>query len=136
MEKSSLKHHHEPGGTVQWTTPSALWLGGAEVARRSHPCGADRPADKHPQDAANLIGMIIPPITHDLRRGAAKDLSTLSQTIHNETAARRGLGHSHRMANAGATDRYVGSGMTDTWDLRVRNANADEPFGPQRRYAR
>ena len=123
-----------PGGNVQWTTPSSPVLFG--LASRSTRVVLTRAAPTNQQlrilrDAANLIGMIVPPITHDLRRGAAKDLSALSQTIHNETAARRGLGHSHRTANAGATDRYVGSGMTDTWDLRVRNAKSDDPFGPE-----
>ena len=81
-----------PGCTVQWTRPSSPVLFG--LGNRSAHIDLTRAAPVPQQlgilrDAADLIGMIMPP-THDIRRGAAKDLPALAKSIYNETAARKG----------------------------------------------
>jgi hypothetical protein len=86
--------------------------------------------------AAELIGMLNVPITHDVRRGAAADLYSLkSDTISGDTnKVRRALGHSNVAALHGTTDEYIGREKGDSWATRLDQApksTTSEPFGVQ-----
>ena len=82
--------------------------------------------------AANLVGMMQLPVSHDLRRGAAADVSSLKQSTNLE-GARRSLGHTQAAKGKGITEGYVGRSKGDSWAARIDNSiNASEdPFGVQ-----
>ncbi|KAK7890241.1 hypothetical protein LTR67_008126 [Exophiala xenobiotica] len=82
--------------------------------------------------AAGLIDMMQLPVTHDLRRGAAADISSLKPSTNPEGVL-RDLGHTHGVLNKEVTDKYVGRLKGDSWAARLDDsANAsDDPFGVQ-----
>jgi hypothetical protein len=81
--------------------------------------------------AAGLIGMMQLPVSHDIRRGAAADISSLESSTNPE-GVRRSLGHTHTAVDKGVTDKYVGRLKGDSWAARLDDSvEADDPFGPQ-----
>lgn len=57
--------------------------------------------------------------THDIRRGAAAEVSRLPGTVtQNVSAVASALGHSHRALLSGLTNNYIGDSETDFWALR------------------
>jgi len=79
---------------------------------------------------AGQAGIIESLSSHDLRRGAAKDLSQLPEAKLGSATVyvAEQLGHSEKARAAGITKNYIGAPTTGTWDLRVAAAKPD-PFG-------
>jgi hypothetical protein len=89
--------------------------------------------------AAGLIGVVR---SHDLRRGAARDVARIRaplKTIATDTVATV-LGHSERARQAGLTQNYVGAASETRWAERLDIENEDienadiennDPFGLQ-----
>ncbi|KAM6513390.1 hypothetical protein FALCPG4_015815 [Fusarium falciforme] len=75
---------------------------------------------------ARLIGLLGRPITHDIRRGAARELCHIPDTIPgaNVEIARIGLGHTRKAQQMGVTDDYVGHVAVDLFEKR-REAGPD-----------
>nr|POE65130.1 hypothetical protein CFP56_34798 [Quercus suber] len=65
-----------PGKTIQWTMPRSPVLFGLRFRAAGIDMARAAPGIQQLRilrDAADLIGMVKSPVTHDLRRGAAKD---------------------------------------------------------------
>ncbi|KAK4997293.1 hypothetical protein LTR66_003268 [Elasticomyces elasticus] len=84
-----------------------------------------KPAGVHQQryalrEASDLVGMMQRPWSHDLRRGAAQDLSHLSVKIPGLALdnARDALGHTYKAITDGITEDYRGRRMADLWGAR------------------
>jgi hypothetical protein len=78
---------------------------------------------------AELVGITVPVVTHDLRRGAAADISNvvdgrLKGALDDSVVAN--LGHSQKAVNMGVTRAYIGSLKTDAWELRTDALNEPE----------
>lgn len=69
--------------------------------------------------AAELIGMLDVPIAHDLRRGAAADLSQVKLSSSTDAVAKV-LTHTATSMNKGLTASYMGRLKQDTWADRVQ----------------
>jgi hypothetical protein len=82
--------------------------------------------------ASELIGMLRPPVTHDIRRGAAADIFELPVAGGDTNRVRRALGHSMKAMNEGITDEYIGRSKGDSWAERLDStADAASAFGVQ-----
>lgn len=125
--------HHGKGFKFRYDAPAGVAVGTRALAR-----------------GAALIGLIGRVTSHDIRRGAARELAGLDTAVTgtNVEAARVGLGHSRKSMNEGIADEYVGSAGVDTWGLRLSSETgsrgrkhqldfADTPYQkPKRRSAR
>lgn len=81
--------------------------------------------------AADLIGMINVPVSHDIRKGAASDLAHLKTgTADQTTRVRKALGHSVGAANKGLTDHYIGRSKGDAWAERITQSCAESEANP------
>ncbi|KAK5234661.1 hypothetical protein LTR47_004104 [Exophiala xenobiotica] len=81
--------------------------------------------------AAGLTGMPQLPVSHDIRRGAAADISSLESSTNPE-GVRRSLSHTPTAVDKGVTDKYAGRLKGDSWAARLDDSvEADDPFGPQ-----
>lgn len=78
--------------------------------------------------AALLAGYHEKLVTHDVRRGATKDLSLTDLSVGSTTdgVAMR-LGHSHGAQQMGVTRRYVGAPTYSDWGKRLA-LDDDDPF--------
>ncbi|KXJ90340.1 hypothetical protein Micbo1qcDRAFT_176150 [Microdochium bolleyi] len=72
---------------------------------------------------AQLVGLLHAPRSHDLRRGGASELLSLTSVQENNTLARRVLGHSHAAMELDITTTYTGHITADTWSMRTRDTN-------------
>ena len=84
--------------------------------------------------AAELAGMCDIPRTHDVRRGAAADLTEIKLTTTSTDTVRKALGHTYAAMHRGTTDAYAGRNKTDLWALRVDQPRGEhesvvDPFG-------
>jgi hypothetical protein len=134
---------------VVWVKPDFPLVCGSEPGVhtfRFDTPGSQATVAKSLEKGAKLIGLLAIPATHDIRRGAARELAHLPQTLPgtNEHAARIGLGHSRETLGMDHTDEYVGGSGADTWNMRLRNKpavlgrkhvleTADEPYRPRKR---
>ncbi|KAJ8110459.1 hypothetical protein OPT61_g6701 [Boeremia exigua] len=80
-------------------------------------------------NAAELVGMIEAPVSHDIRRSAAADVFTLKSNTGDTDRVRRSLCHSTASMNAGMTDRYIGRSRDDLWKARLEADTEVDPFG-------
>lgn len=85
--------------------------------------------------AADLVGLPVTLICHDIRRGSARDVATLPSQelpqLRHETA-RRVLGHSHNTYYLEITEEYVGPETADNYGVRIRVSEylrAQDDFG-------
>lgn len=115
--------------TPQWPVFFARTRG--ERLDFTKPAGVDQQT-RFLRRAANLIGMLDIPASHDLRRGAAADIYSLSPSTNIE-GVRRALGHTHDSVRNGVTDRYIGRRKDDHWAARLNHSahERDDSFGIQ-----
>lgn len=96
--------HRGKGYKFRYDAPAGIAVGTRALAR-----------------GAALIGLSGRVTSHDIRRGAARELAGLdtAATGTNVEAARVGLGHSRKTMVEGVTDEYIGGARVDTWGLRL-----------------
>jgi hypothetical protein len=79
---------------------------------------------------AGLVAGILAPITaYDIRRGAARDIAysgSSSRRAAKEVA--RGLGHTPRTADHGATDMYIGPTKEGDWLKRIEAVDFERSY--------
>ncbi|KAI4636956.1 hypothetical protein J4E93_010746 [Alternaria ventricosa] len=116
---------------VQWKFPERPVLAGYSGSVMT----PDKPANTSQigpflVEAATLLGITVTIRAHDLRRGAAQDISRLGHIIpstRDEGLARSYLGHLHHSLDRDETSKYVGAEERDFWAPRVYNQHND-PF--------
>lgn len=133
-----------PNKTVVWSTPEspvfyafkpkAIGLNTAKAAT------ARQQLDTM-QMAADMVGLLQKPWTHDLRRGAAGDLTYKMKTAlpgASLDTVRSSLGHTHSALSHGITEKYQGRKQGDSWGARILGGQEaadgkenDDPFGLQ-----
>ncbi|KAK4956110.1 hypothetical protein LTR66_013382 [Elasticomyces elasticus] len=89
-----------PSKTLIWSDPTlpvfrAYGKNGACLLSDAAPANQQL---QNLREAADLVGLIEPLWTHDLRRGAAQDIANLRSPIpgHSDEPTRRALGHTHK----------------------------------------
>jgi hypothetical protein len=90
-------------------------------------------SDRFLKRAAGLVGLVVKPATHNLRRGAAADLSAITNATSTAGAA-RGLGHSRHSTALGITDAYMGHSTHDTWAPRLQQLDSTSSSATQSRF--
>ncbi|KFY80705.1 hypothetical protein V499_00479 [Pseudogymnoascus sp. VKM F-103] len=76
-------------------------------------------------------GLLAPIRTHDVRRGAARDIAHLPEGSNEGLATdvvAAAMGHSDATRTGGVTKKYIGYARRDNWAQRV-NAEFNDPFG-------
>lgn len=82
--------YHGKGFNFRYDAPATIAVGTRTLAR-----------------GAALVGLMGYATSHDIRRGAARELAGIAATGTNVEAARVGLGHSRRTMFEGVTDEYI-----------------------------
>jgi hypothetical protein len=83
------------------------------------------------QRAAELVGMLERPWTHNIRRGAAADIALLKDASRNtNNRAWRSINHSMASANHGVTDAYIGYDARDSWAERLTTQQQEQTTQP------
>lgn len=82
--------------------------------------------------AVQLCGVLGSIITHDIRRGYARDTAQIKSGINGlaTSAVAATLGHTHQSHQRAVTAAYVGAIDDDVWAKRV-NLKYEDPFGLQ-----
>jgi hypothetical protein len=127
-----------PSKRILWANPDSPVF---HALNRSQQLDMSAPAPVDQQKrflcrAAELAGMVVAPVTHDLRRGAAADLYSLKSDTHSgdTNKVRRAMGHSNTAMAKGTTDLYIGRDQGDSWAARLEQApeyTASASFGVQ-----
>jgi integrase len=80
--------------------------------------------------AGQLCGVLGSIITHDIRRGSARDTAQIKSGINGlaTSAVAATLGHTHQSHQRAVTAAYVGAIDDDVWAKRV-NLKYEDPFG-------
>ncbi|KFY24325.1 hypothetical protein V493_05304 [Pseudogymnoascus sp. VKM F-4281 (FW-2241)] len=81
-------------------------------------------------DGGLLAGVLAPLTSHDLRRGAARDIANMKHSFKGlaTEAIATVLGHSKKAYDRGTTARYVGPASAELWQPRVQES-FDDPYG-------
>jgi hypothetical protein len=115
-----------PDGLVEWSTPNAPVLcfapGLNKVANIEKPIEA-RHINDNLQAMAQTVGLLTEVTSHDIRRGALRDVAHLpNQLLGVATNAVQVLaGHSESTRRAGVTQQYVGFIQEPTWNMRAES---------------
>ncbi|OHE93642.1 hypothetical protein CORC01_11045 [Colletotrichum orchidophilum] len=124
-------------GEIVWENPQWPLLGaftiGLNLIQFDKPAGVQQIGTTLRQ-AADLVGMVIPPVTHDIRRGAAADLAAANlDSQASTTHVGRRLNHTTSSRDTALTDHYIGPRLVD--DLKPRLQALDNSnildFGPR-----
>ncbi|KPM36938.1 hypothetical protein AK830_g9628 [Neonectria ditissima] len=115
-----------PSRAIVWSEPDfpvfcALIKGKSLTLDFAKPAGPNfgKAAIDH---GARVTGMIVRPLTHDIRRGAAREISYLDVQgpTPNKERVRAALNHGKDSFDVGVTDSYIGGDATDWWELRLK----------------
>ncbi|KAJ9666874.1 hypothetical protein H2201_003008 [Coniosporium apollinis] len=126
----------QPDFAVVWTQPS--WPVISAISSAGDRLLVGKPGcSKQMNDtlrkATDAAGMLDHVVSHDLRRGSARDLSHLSTTTSGVATASvaADMGHSYTARTKGLTQAYVGPKRDANWQKRLANSQTEEdPFGP------
>lgn len=113
----------------EWPVISALGPRGASLQVGKPTCVNQM--NTNLQLASAAAGLITHVRPHDIRRGAAKDLTYLPGTLAGVTTAnvQHGLGHDGGAFGNGVTQRYAGRIEESTWGKRLTNEEQEDHFG-------
>ncbi|KAJ9636756.1 hypothetical protein H2199_007750 [Coniosporium tulheliwenetii] len=126
----------QPDFAVVWTQPS--WPVISAISSAGDRLLVGKPGcSKQMNDtlrkATDAAGMLDHVVSHDLRRGSARDLSHLATTTSGVATASvaADMGHSYTARTKGLTQAYVGPKRDANWQKRLANSQTEEdPFGP------
>lgn len=124
-------------GRVVWSNPEAPVF--VQIGRRSASLVPDTTAPAAQvldtlRKAADIAGFTCLPVTHDIRRGSAKEISKLKDAeVPNLQLAGQAIFHKARSTNLGTTKEYTGGLDYDHHNARLEQAPATYKFGAPKR---
>lgn len=124
-------------GRVVWSNPEAPVF--VQIGRRSASLVPETTAPAAQildtlRKAADIAGFTCSPVTHDIRRGSAKEISKLTDAeVPNLQLAGQAIFHKTRSTNLGTTKEYTGGLDYDHHNARLEQAPATYKFGAPKR---
>lgn len=124
-------------GRVVWANPEAPVF--VQIGRRSASLVPDTTAPGAQvldtlRKAADIAGFICSPVTHDIRRGSAKEVSKLKGAeVTDLQLAGQAIFHKPKSTHSGTTKDYVGGLDYDHHNARLEQAPATYKFGAPKR---
>lgn len=126
-----------PSGRIVWSNPESPVF--VQIGRKSANLVPDTTAPGTQvldtlRKAADIAGFICSPVTHDIRRGSAKEVSKLKGAeVPNLQLAGQAIFHKPRSTFSGTTKGYVGGLDYDHHNARLEQAPATYKFGAPKR---